>query len=380
MNKKQITSLTSFEITCILIGTVIGVYMLSSSITITKISHQDGWLSMFLGAIYPLYIVFIAGYIIKKHPKDNILTLSKKYLGVIMGNLLNFVFLLQFILYITFMTSTIINMLITYGISHSSPIKTIFVLITIAAYASSKGIKTLAKINVIAFYILLFLIILSLLPIKYGSILNVMPVGGSGITNVLKGTVESLQSYATVEILLIIHPFAKESKSVKNAALKAILLISIIYTWVIFITIYYLGIELIPHTFWPTIMVFHSVHVALFNNFVIIFMLLWTVLFLKSLVNEYFVITFILNDFIKVNTKKICLFIFPLIVYLSFLFSSDPKFGEYFSSSAIYILLFNISYVTIICLLIFIKPKKIIRSSEQKIPIRKRSYRDLHVK
>jgi spore germination protein len=359
MDNKQTNSLTSYEITFTLIGTVIGIYLLKAAGDVTKNAQQDGWISMLLGGLYPLYIVFIASYIIKKHSKDNILTLSKKYLGTIIGNILNFVFFLQFLFYLTFVVASIINMLRTFNISFLPPLKTAFVIVTVGAYAASKGIKTIAKINVIAFYFLLFLVILSLIPLKDGSLFNVMPVGGSGIMNIFKGVGASFQSYSTIEVILLIHPFAQKNVSVKTAALKAVLLICIIYTWFIFITIFYLGIDLIPKSFWPSIMVFQSIHIPLINNFVTVFMLLWATIFFKSISTQYFFVTFIIGDYTKVNIQKICLFIWPVIVFMSLLFSKEPKYNEYFSSLAIYIVIFNLSYFTIIALLIFLKQKKV---------------------
>jgi len=362
MDKKQSNSLTSYDITFILVGTVIGVYISSAAVNITKNAQQDGWISMLLGAIYPLYIVFIASYIIKKHPKDNILILSKRYLGNILGNILNIIFLTQFVFYIAFVTSSIIRTLRTYSITLLSPMKTALVLVVIAAFAASKGIKTVAKINIVVFYFILALAIFSMMALKEGNMLNVMPIGGAGAINILKGAEKSFYSYTSIEILLIIHPFAQENKVIKSAAFKAVFIICFIYTWIVFITIFYLGIEVINLSYWPSIMVLHSVHLPLINNFVTVFMLFWNMIFLKSITNQYYIITLILNDFTKINIKKICLFIWIPLVYLSLLFYREPKFSEYFSASAIYILIFNISYVTIIALLIFLNQKKIKKS------------------
>ncbi len=367
MDKKEINSLTSYEITFVLVGTVIGVYILSAAVNVTEIAHQDGWISMMLGVLYPIYIVIFASYIIKKHPKDNILTLSKKYLGVILGNTLNFIFLLQFIFYLTFMTAEIINMLISYDISHISPTKTILLMLTAVAYATSKGIKTIAKINVIAFYIIFILIILTLAILNRGSLLNIMPVGGSGVINILKGTEKSFHSYATIEVLLLIHPFAKKGVIVKNAAFKAVFIICIIYTWIMFTTIYFLGTEIVALSFYPSIIIFQSIHIPVINNFVSVFMLMWSIIFLKSMSNEYFIVTFILNHYVKIGIRKICLLLLPPVIYMSLLFSKYPKYSEYFNDAAVYILIFNIIYVTIIVILIFLKQEGIKNSiKEQK--------------
>lgn len=365
MDKKQINSLTSYELTFILVGTVIGVDLLSVAGNIIKMSYQDGWISMLVGAIYPLYIVLIGIYIIKMHPKDNILILSKKYLGDIFGTILNVIFLTQFIFYVTFVTSSIIRILRTYNITFLSSMKTAFVLVAIAAFAASKGIKTVAKINIIVFYFILALAIFSMMALKEGNMLNIMPIGGSGTINILKGAEKSFYSYTSIEILLLIHPFAQESKFVKNAAFTAVFIISFIYTWIVFISIFYLGVEVINLSYWPSIMVLHSVHLPLINNFVTIFMLFWNMIFLKSITNQYFIISFILNDFTKINIKKLCLFILPIVVCFSLIFLNNDKLKEAFAASAVYFLIFNISYVTIIGLLIFFKEKRIKTSIKQ---------------
>ena len=55
----------------------------------------------------------------------------------------------------------------------------------------------------------------------------------------------------------------------------------------------------------------------------------------------------------------------PAVVFMASLFSKDPKYAEYFSSVAIHIVIFNISYVTITALLIFFKQKRIKNSIKE---------------
>ena len=365
MDKKQINSLTSYEITFLLVGTVVGVDLLAVAGNVTKIAHQDGWISMIIGSIYPLYIVLVGSYIIKIHPKENILVLSKKYFGNIFGNILNFIFLLQFISYISYITSAIIDMLRTYNVTFLSPIKAAFVLVAIGAFAVSKGIKPVAKINLIVFSFILALALLSAMALNDGNILNTMPIGGVGIKNILRGAEKSFYSYTPIEILLLIHPYAQESKLVKNAAYKAVFIICALYTWIIFICIVYLGVEIISLSYWPSIMVLHSIHIPLINNFVTIFMLFWNMIFFKSITNQYFIITFILNDLTKVSIKKLCLFIWPMVVYFSLIFLNNKRVKELFQASAIYFLIFSVSYVTIIAIFIFFKQKSIKNSMKQ---------------
>ncbi len=84
--------LTEHQLTLILIGCMVGVGILSLPKYIVKIAKQDSWISVLLGALYPLYITFVTSYIRKKHPKEDILDLSKKIYGNILGKILNLIF------------------------------------------------------------------------------------------------------------------------------------------------------------------------------------------------------------------------------------------------------------------------------------------------
>ena len=59
--------------------------------------------------IYPLYQAILAIYISNKHPTENILTLSKKYCGKFIGNILNFGFLTVFVIYTIITTASFTN-------------------------------------------------------------------------------------------------------------------------------------------------------------------------------------------------------------------------------------------------------------------------------
>lgn len=79
MNINRDNELTEMQFTLILIGSMMGVGILSLPNDVIKISKQDGWISVLLGSVYPLYIVFIANYLGKNYPKENMLMLSKNF-------------------------------------------------------------------------------------------------------------------------------------------------------------------------------------------------------------------------------------------------------------------------------------------------------------
>ena len=114
MKNNRDNELTEMQFTLILIGSMMGVGILSLPNDVIKIAKQDGWISVLLGSIYPLYIVFIASYLGKNYPKENMLILSKKFFGKILGNILNLIFILYFVIISTKVAADVSNVLHIY--------------------------------------------------------------------------------------------------------------------------------------------------------------------------------------------------------------------------------------------------------------------------
>ncbi len=95
MNNKE-DVLTESQLILMIMGGIIGVSVLSLPLAPIEVAKQDAWIATFLGMIYPIYVVFMTIYIRKKHPKEDILDLSRKIYGKILGNILNLIFLLFF--------------------------------------------------------------------------------------------------------------------------------------------------------------------------------------------------------------------------------------------------------------------------------------------
>ena len=60
MKKVESNAITPKQVTYLLVGSMIGVGILTLPNDLVAISKQDAWISAFIGAIYPLYMVIIA--------------------------------------------------------------------------------------------------------------------------------------------------------------------------------------------------------------------------------------------------------------------------------------------------------------------------------
>jgi len=355
MEKKNL--LTPNEVTFILIGIIIDVTAASLPNNVIGTAKQDGWISVLIGAIYPLYIALMAIYVSGKFPKENILVLSKRYLGKTVGTLLNFLFLLSFFSYLPPLISTIGIIVRTNAVPILTTFKIYVVLLLVGVYAANKGIKVLGRICAIAFWMILVIIIPTISILKQGNYLNISPIFGAGMVNILKGSLSSSYDYSLLELIFLIYPFIDDSSKIKNSTLKAVGFTAITYTWITFITIYYMGKDIIPKTIWSFFTVTEAVGIGVVNNFRYIFVFFWIAIAIKSVAIFNYVFMFILEDIKKIKNKIVIYTVMAIV----FIIIAKTYYGDALAIAEItkytspISTLYNLIYITLIASLICIK-------------------------
>ena len=119
-----------------------------------------------------------------------------------------------------------------------------------------------------------------------------------------------------MELIFLIYPFINDSSKIKSSALKAVGFTAIIYTWITFITIYYMGKDIIPKTIWSFFTVTEAVKVEIVNNFRYIFVFFWIIIAIKSAAIFNYVCVFILDDIKKIKSKKIIYVVMAVVVIM----------------------------------------------------------------
>lgn len=356
MKKVSDNVLTPNQFMHILSGTMIGIGVLSLPNDVVKNAKQDGWIAAFIGAIYPLYIVIMSLFICKKFPNDNILFVNKKCFGKILGTLLNILLCLYFLLYITAVASGLSNILRTIIIVFLPSTKVLITIIFLGAYTAYKGLKVLGRTNETIFYLTLIMCLIPLVALAKGKVLNLRPILGSGVVNIIKASKESAFAYSGIEIMLLIYPYVSENKKLKKVAIKSIIITALIYTWVVFITIYGLGIDIIPTYIASFPIVVKYIELPVINNFRFIFMIMWALIVFKTISNYYYAIGSILSSlFLKTSYKKICIIIYPLIVFLSTRYVNEAVRRNFLSYIVPKCTIIMMIYILIIVILVYIR-------------------------
>ncbi|WP_409069963.1 GerAB/ArcD/ProY family transporter [Clostridium sp. FAM 1755] len=348
--------LTEHQLTILLIGCMIGIGILSLPNAAIKIAKQDGWISVLLGAIYPLYITFMAIYIRKNYPKEDILNISKKIYGNILGNIFNLIFLSFFFIISTDLAAEINNILKVYMIYSLNFWNLSSLLFLFVAYASYGGTKVIAKINEILFYGTFIVFLIPFFSLKNVNITNMQPLLGSGIKNVVKGIRGTFISYSGFEILFIFYPFIDENVKIKKPAFKSILFTTILYTLYTMLTLLYLGINTSQKFLWPVITITTSIIMPIINSFKYIFLSLWTMTMFKCISIYYFTFTYGLNKiFKKISRENWIILFYPIMVIGSNLYGSPTLRQGLIEKMFNYYIPYNIVFISITALLIALK-------------------------
>ncbi|EQB4340968.1 GerAB/ArcD/ProY family transporter [Clostridium botulinum] len=368
MNINRDNELTEMQFTLILIGSMMGVGILSLPNDVIKISKQDGWISVLLGSVYPLYIVFIANYLGKNYPKENMLVLSKKFFGKILGTILNLIFILHFIIISTKVASDVSNVLHIYVVQFLDKWSMLIVMYCIIAYAIYGGTKTVGKLNEIIFFSTIIIFFIPLVAIKDGNIINLKPFLGSGVLNIIKGVKETVFSYTQIEMILLIYPFLKNSNKIKKCGLKSIIFITLVYFLFTITDILYLGISASLQFIWPIVTITEAIMIPVINSFRYIFMSLWCLTMFKTICNGYFIAVHELSQLTKKIDKRVILLLtIPLMIIISFSYGNITNSKKILGKIMPIYIIYNIIFSTLIALFAWRekskKDKKLLQSN-----------------
>ncbi|AKC63591.1 endospore germination permease [Clostridium sporogenes] len=350
--------LTTSQTMVMIAGSMIGIGILYLPANLAKVAHNDGWIGVIIGSLYPFYMVICSFIIFKdsSYQNINIVEISKIYFGKFFGSLLGFIFTLQFLAYIIITSGNISNMLRVYLVLFLEQYKLAIPILLISVYTASKGIRALGRINEVIFYASIPLILLTVLALKQGNILNIKPILGTPISDILKASIEPVYSFVGIEIIFLIVPLMKDKTKIKISFLKATVIIVFLYIWLSFVSIYYLGPDIAKKLYWPTLSLAETISIPGISNFKFVFMFLWSSIIFKTIANQNYFFYYSLSSIFK----KIAPNILYLLVFL-FAAISVSRLDSFIllkkinKGISIFYLIFNLIFITIITIITLVK-------------------------
>jgi spore germination protein len=364
MDGKGKVQLTQNQFAFLISGYLLGPSFIQFPHTIAKVARQDALVSAVLALIYPFFVIQISLFIIKRCPKENILEISKKCYGKILGTILNILFFIQFFVTMIIVSSITSDISLTFVVEFLTPLKIGIVTIGVCCFAAFKGIKTLGKINIYITYIVLLIYSASIYAVFDGTLLNLMPVFGSGFKSVLSGMVNTSYYYLGFEVILLYHNYVGDYKKIRSASYTALGIVSAVWIWTVFICIYSMGYRIVSKASWPIVNLFASVELPIVANFMYFLMIGWSLMNIKAMGNFYFVNAFILSDIISIGIKKITIALFPVFLWLGILMMNSSMKKLVLSILSPVFVIYNCIFFILTAIIISLKLNKKVRSED----------------
>ncbi|KOR26791.1 endospore germination permease [Clostridium sp. L74] len=361
MENKRNNVLTTNQAIAIIVGTIIGIGILSLPASLTKIAENDGWIGVIIGSLYPFYVVLCAIVIFKdnSYHNMNIVEISKNYFGKTLGSIFSFVFALQYFIYIIITTADISNLLRVHLILFLEQYRLAIPILLISTYTASKGIRSLGRINQIIFYATAPLILTTLIALKRGNILNIKPILGTPFSSILKSSIEPVYSFLGIEIIFLIVPLMKDKNKIKSSFLKSVLIVVVAYIWISFISIYYLGPDVAKKLYWPALSIVETIYLPGISNFKLVFIFLWISILLQTIANQNYLFYYSLSSiFKKINPNILYIIVFIFATIIVNKLDSFIIFKEINKYISMFYVTFNLIFITSITIIKIIKEKK----------------------
>lgn len=351
MSKNKITQ---NQYTFMLISSMIGVGILSMASGLSKIAHQQGWISTLAGGLYPLFIFITASIIDKKTNQSSFWSINNKIYGKILSHIFIFIFFLYFLTVFVGVVSGFTNVLRQTITSFLSPIYIIIPILILIPLISMSGINMVGRICEFYFYLTLPLIVIPLFFIGKGSIVNVQPIVSS-FDEILASIPAGFFSFTGCEISYLIISNISNKRNTKKAGIIAATTTICIYTYIVFITIYYLGWELTSKLKYPLLYLIQAMPIPIISNFTAVFLFLWSLIILRTLIIESFMISYLLSKLLKVDYKKANFLFLPIA--LAYIFFMIPEYNRIALLDAIipYFIIFSFAWGLITVILVSIK-------------------------
>lgn len=283
-------SITKFQLFFILIQSQIGTGLLSLPNAVQKTAKGDGWISTIFAGIAVQLIITVYWLLLKRFPNLTYPEITQKLFGSLFGKLVNLVIYLNFIL-VGGLASILFIKLINLWLLPFTPNWVISLLIVMASiYLTISDLRIIARFFVIASSLILLVLFISILSLFIPKEVQfILPIGSSGLKNILMGSNNSLLAMLGFEGILFMFPFViQNQKGVLKTISLANIFITLFYTYFIFITLITFSPNQLTQMRAPILNLLRGISFNVIDRLDLVFLSIWLVPMTTSVIAYLF--------------------------------------------------------------------------------------------
>lgn len=306
-----------------IISVMVGTGVLGLARSVAEISNQDAWISVLINGIFIGIIVGITIFVISKFPEYNFL----QYTSFLLTKPIAYVIVGLYAVYSTLTAALVIRFLCemvgTWFLPRTPLYIISFIIVAALVYITKDGLTVVGRFNEIMVLSIIPIIFLIFPSLTEASLLNLQPVGGTGIIQIVKGIIPSFYAFGGYEVILIIFPYiSNKNRNNLKYSVVSILFVVLLYTSLVASQLALFGYQEISGVLYSFINYLDVVDFPIIERIEIFFTFFWTFAVLGTLSIQYIVGCISLQMVFK--TKKLNTFAYVLAPFV-FLFSILPE-------------------------------------------------------
>ena len=351
MNNK----ITGRQYISILLSSLIGIGILSLPSEVCKVAKQDGWISVALGGFLPFYLLLAASYVHTKMNYEDFSNIAKKLYGKYLSYGFFIIISFSLLIYETLIIADYTNIMKASIGGFVPKIIIVSIMTFLTINVSRNGLTIIGRLSEISLYFIIPLLLLPIIFIPKGSITNIQPFFSSG-KNILSAVPKGILAYTGPEIAFVILHFVTNKKKPYKAAVITTSIITFLYTFTVFIAIYYFGWKLTSKIDFPLLFIYELTKVPILSDSKALFILIWSITIFITCNIEQFSLCYYGSKIFNCEYKKVSNVISVVIFTLSSYASYNDDFKAKFLEPLLpYLSMFIIIFAAISSILVAFK-------------------------
>lgn len=348
-------TISKFQLFFFLIQCPVGIGLLSLPNVVQSNAKGDGWISTIVAGVIVQLALIIYWFLFKQFPNKTYPEITKKIFGKYIGKLCNIIIYLYFLLTGGLALILFIKC-VNLWLLPFTPMWVLSLVIVLASiYLTISDLRIIARFFVLSTFLFIFLIFLSCFTYSLPKEIQfILPVGDSGIKNILLGSNKCLISMLGFEGFLFIFPFVlNKEKGVLKTLSFANLTVTSLYTYFLFICLITFSPNQIKQVREPVLYLFRALTYEMLDRLDFIFLSIWIVPMTTSIIAYLFFSTKTISN--EKSYKKLVV-INGILIFAISLFPTSEKmiglFSQYITYLS-YVVVFGIP-VILLCLSLLI--------------------------
>jgi spore germination protein (amino acid permease) len=279
-------SLTNLQIFFLIIQTQVGFGILSLPNTLQSTSKGDGWISVIIAGMFIQIFLVVIWLLLRKFPRLTYTEIIISILGKYLGSFINSIVFIYFITTASFVLLQFTSIIKEHLLINTPYWVIGLLMILTCTYLAVSDIRIIAR-----FFGLISVLFLFLFGISFFSFLlpmdlhHVLPVGTSGIREILNGSLDSLLTILGFEVILFLYPLAaKKGSTFLKVISWANVFVTGLTAYFVILCIMIFSEPALKQIHYPVIYFLRPLHFQMVDRLDLLFISIWIVPLTASII------------------------------------------------------------------------------------------------